>query len=578
MGGACLKLTSLTVKGFRSLGDVTIQLTNYNSLIGQNDAGKSSFLRALQLLFDPSEIPSEQDRCTIPLGHGDYYIEGVLGDAGSHPLASQGEIKIRRDLGSRRFSIWGDTPESVTLSRVMIGSITKGEFEKAADVPTDVKEFIKGELPDRVAPPEAWKDAFKKAAAKFTVKYKIGWKPVEDQEIPKLVQPILLKADVRAEEEMGDGPKSTNTKLGCLLLQQAAKNHPGIAEALAKLTQEVASFSEREDGKWKVDELNRMEAILQEELNRFDDDVEIESQLAAPKAPTISPFTMKLAAHDDCTQSMSNMGHGLRRSVVFAMLCTLSRMSEIVQPNPDAPTPLYLFLIEEPEIYLHPQAERKRNRDLHRLSKLPTCQVVLCTHSAFFVELADYKGITRLYRQSRGPTQAFRWSGAELDPASTKTLQTTRFFHPTRAAMLFADLVILSEGESESVTVPPVAEREGLPVDGVEFVQCAGNGSLPIYQRVLSEFGIRHVVWLDSKEKTEVEAARNVLGTYGKLVLTDRNWEHMTGVSASGKGKVFNSWSKFVDKEERPNEKTMARIHAAYHWEPYETDPKEEQP
>ena len=45
-----MKITSLRIKGFRSLRDVTWQPGNLNVLIGPNGSGKTNLLRALALL------------------------------------------------------------------------------------------------------------------------------------------------------------------------------------------------------------------------------------------------------------------------------------------------------------------------------------------------------------------------------------------------------------------------------------------------------------------------------------------------------------------------------------------------
>jgi putative ATP-dependent endonuclease of the OLD family len=49
-----MHISHFRVKGFRSLQDVEATLSKYTTLIGKNDSGKSSFLKAIQLLFDTS--------------------------------------------------------------------------------------------------------------------------------------------------------------------------------------------------------------------------------------------------------------------------------------------------------------------------------------------------------------------------------------------------------------------------------------------------------------------------------------------------------------------------------------------
>jgi putative ATP-dependent endonuclease of OLD family len=44
-----MKLLSVTVKNFRALKDVTVELDDTTVLIGENNSGKTSFLEALKL-------------------------------------------------------------------------------------------------------------------------------------------------------------------------------------------------------------------------------------------------------------------------------------------------------------------------------------------------------------------------------------------------------------------------------------------------------------------------------------------------------------------------------------------------
>ena len=58
-----MRITEVHIKGFRSLQDVKVDLADYACLIGKNDCGKSSFLRALQMLFEPETPMTTEDVC-----------------------------------------------------------------------------------------------------------------------------------------------------------------------------------------------------------------------------------------------------------------------------------------------------------------------------------------------------------------------------------------------------------------------------------------------------------------------------------------------------------------------------------
>ena len=53
-----MRLTRLSVCNYRALRDVSIPLSRFGCLIGENNSGKSCFLQALSLFFSGSKLSS----------------------------------------------------------------------------------------------------------------------------------------------------------------------------------------------------------------------------------------------------------------------------------------------------------------------------------------------------------------------------------------------------------------------------------------------------------------------------------------------------------------------------------------
>lgn len=51
-----MKLTQLSITNYRALRDVTIPLSRFGCLIGENNSGKSSFLQTLSLFFSGTKL------------------------------------------------------------------------------------------------------------------------------------------------------------------------------------------------------------------------------------------------------------------------------------------------------------------------------------------------------------------------------------------------------------------------------------------------------------------------------------------------------------------------------------------
>lgn len=580
-GNLYMYISKIVIKGFRSLQDVESNLTKYSTLIGKNDSGKSSFLKAIQLLFDSNTNFKPDDPCRFPEQGDEYFIEGVIEDCSNADLKFDGnQLRIRRTFANSQSQLnyWGRVPRLDTLKRMAEGTLTKGDFTQEQNFEEEVKEFAKNCLdelcPTGRVPKETWQELYKRLEDENFVEYEDGWSHLDSQTLSSIVQVVMLEADVRGEEQVTGSGRSVLNQVGGLLLRESTKNYPGIADAVGKLNDEIIKVATKnDDGKWLLDDLNNFESVLSEEVQRFDTTVVAQPTLTPPKLPNVE-FSVNVSISDEWIDGLDKMGHGLRRSVVFAMLRAHRRLKEKdSQLKIKTDSPLYLFLVEEPELYLHPQAERRRMKELKELAEDENAQVILCTHSAIFVDLTQYEGILRFNRPSRKETTIQSWKGQKFKANDQKTLATTYKFDPNRSAMLFADLVILVEGQSEKISITHIAENMGLdsPNKEVEIVDCGGNTNIPVYQLVVEGFGIKYVAWLDSDDAADIERVKQIrTERYGKIIITEENWEKMTELPDSKQKKTYRSWKYFVFDENKPNQKVKERIIAAYNWQDFE--------
>lgn len=581
-------ISRVLINGFRSLKNVEANITSYSTFIGKNDSGKSSFLKALQVLYDSSSSFLETDRCKFLDAEDSCFIEATLKDC-SHSFEEieSGELTLRRTLDGRQ-NYWqykGKTPKLEILKKIVKGESTKGEINSDDSLPQDVKEFILSKLPSGRVSPETWKEVFNELNNSFLIEFEDGWMTFNQEKLALLVQVVMLEADARGEEQVSDSNRSIFSRVGSLLLHEAIKRHAGITDATENLRKEIEIVSQKDgDDKWNISEFNDFEEILSEEVKKFDSSIEAMPTLIPPRVPLVQ-FTIKIGINDGVVDGIDKMGHGARRSFVFAMLRVHKRLQEktfdLSGGEENNSSPLYLFLFEEPELYLHPQAERRRMQELKELSSVENVQVVLCTHSSIFVDLTEYEGILRFDRPQRKETLVKGWSGAKLGKTDEKIIKTTFRFDPSRAAMLFADLAILVEGQSEKVAIPHLAEKMRLNGEldcdtfEVEIVDCGGVTNIPTYQRVLENLGIKYVAWLDSDVASTIsDVKKSFTDGNGKIILTEDNWEKMNSISATlGKSKPYRSWMHFVHNDTDANDKLRARITAGYNWQDYENDP-----
>jgi predicted ATPase len=139
-----------------------------------------------------------------------------------------------------------------------------------------------------------------------------------------------------------------------------------------------------------------------------------------------------------------------------------------------ASEPGTFLLVDEPEISLHPHAQRALMRQLRSLE----AQVIVATHSSNLLDRADPRTVLRLKSANRNVTVA---SPAALSDEEARKL--ARYTSPQTAEAFFARKVVLVEGLSDQYALEALAERRGRNFDseGVSIVAIGGATEIGTY-------------------------------------------------------------------------------------------------
>ena len=170
-----------------------------------------------------------------------------------------------------------------------------------------------------------------------------------------------------------------------------------------------------------------------------------------------------------------------------------------------------VFLIEEPEMYLHPHRCRFFYETLRRLSE--SNQIIYTTHSPHFVTVPNFDDV-RLVRRDETNRTTVRASTLAVDTVLKEKLR--KELDPNRNELFFAQHVILVEGATEKLAIPEWARRVGVDLNrlGVSIVDVGGKRSLPTFADVVESFEIPLTIMFDSdssefKDRREEEAEFN---------------------------------------------------------------------
>jgi predicted ATP-dependent endonuclease of OLD family len=153
----------------------------------------------------------------------------------------------------------------------------------------------------------------------------------------------------------------------------------------------------------------------------------------------------------------------------------------------------YLLLFEEPELFLHPEAQRILFDALGVFSKKN--QVIITTHSPLFLSPKSLATFVRLSKtKKRGAEKPFT-KALHVDLTNIKPKDEFQIIcFENNSAAFFAKKIVLVEGDSDYIVFPHIAETLNQEwnhrAHSVAFVRVGGKGSIERYRSFFEIFEI----------------------------------------------------------------------------------------
>jgi hypothetical protein len=154
-----------------------------------------------------------------------------------------------------------------------------------------------------------------------------------------------------------------------------------------------------------------------------------------------------------------------------------------------------VFAIEEPELFLVPQAHRYLRRLIQRLAALGN-QIFFTTHAPGLLSVAALDEVNFVARDELGVTTVERLSPIDVDDAFRVMCE----FDAERAELFVSRAAILVEGMTEKIALPFVFQALGHDVDReqISIVECGGKSNLPLFVEICKRARVPYVVVHDS--------------------------------------------------------------------------------
>lgn len=257
---------------------------------------------------------------------------------------------------------------------------------------------------------------------------------------------------------------------------------------------------------------------------------------------------------------------------LMEQVALIEAMEKAPEDADDPAFPGYLLLIDEPENALHPMAARLAQRHLYDLGADKNWQVMMTTHSPYFVNpLEDHTTIVRLERiagdEGALTHKTYRADRIKFDDNEKRQLQALQQMDVGFSEVFFGSYPVLVEGDTEHASCLAAAvEPEHKLADDVTIIRARGKAILPALIRMLHhfkvDFSILHDIdWPYSKTGkaaamwgvnesiyAEIKAARE-----GRLRVRHRcsvpDFERYLGYEELGKEKPLEAYLKVANDE-----------------------------
>lgn len=514
-----MRIRSVTINNLRSVRELTINFDAVTALLGGNNAGKSTILRALEIFFEaaprlqPDDFHNRED---VQIEVTIIFSDLVPAEIAEFGTAVAGDtLTLRRIFSANKednlqYEVLAESYPPFAEVRAISGKTERRtKFNELVAATEGLTTATSADAADLKM--DEWEaENQEKLELRFRRGF-FGATNVANGILKKKTSVHLVPAVADAQQETSDAKKSPIITLLSEISRQIYENRKEVADFILSANNQ---FSDLVDPT-RIPELGGLSELLTASVQRYYQRSSLLAEWKVQDGLTVEFPKPTIRVEDQGFQTtLENVGHGLQRASLFAIIQFLGERA--LAANADAEFDMaqsdIILLVEEPEIYQHPHKQLVISEAFHSICKGFSAstgirfQIVFTTHSEKFVGLHKFQSARILRRMDGFAVPSHTANGISLSECSTffaglvgrPPMSDEAFeakmhiFSREVCEGFFAEKVILVEGVTDKAVLEGFYRSKGIHVasEGLAIIAVDGKTKIdkPLY--IFSKLGI----------------------------------------------------------------------------------------
>jgi len=553
---------SIRVQNFRCIKDETLPCDSLTVLVGANGSGKSAFLRALEMFYEPAARYEVEDFYGGDIA-GPIVLTVTYADLTDEEKAAFAKYIENDELTVQKQMHWPSVRGSQKYYGMSLRNPEFAAFRGATTAADRRAAYTQVRESDKYAALPGWtnQDAggraleeWEQANPQHCVRERddgqfFGFKEVGQARLERRTRFLFIPAVLDASQEASERKGAALCDLLDLVVRSVLSRREDVRQLQADTQKSYDQIMNTDN----LPELQELASGLNKTLKTYAPDAGIELPWRAADPIEIPlPRADPKLVEDEYSTAVQRAGHGLQRAFLLTLLQHLAIAEAPVAPDDEgnegqavdrsgmgAPavatvealmTPDLILGIEEPELYQHPNRQRHLSAILLRLATgsiegvAKRTQVIYATHSPLFVDVSrtDHIRVLRKVPGEDGQPRRTKVSFTSLAQAASVVEQadgkppgtySATTLEPRLVALMtpwmneafFAHVAVLVEGEQDRAAILGVASRKAHDFDslGISVIPCNGKTNLDRPAAIFGALDIPvYVIW-DSDQGAE---------------------------------------------------------------------------